>query len=107
MSYTVIVPKPVQKQLLYQNEEKMEIGTKIDSEQAQKLAFIQEKTQQNLDEILRVALEDYYEKVLNNSSNYLKKFSKIGFVGCIEAEPDLAEHCEEILRKEILTTCKK
>lgn len=40
MSYTVIVPKSVQKQLLYQKEEKMEIATKIDSEQAQKLAFI-------------------------------------------------------------------
>ena len=76
----------------------MEIATKIDSEQAQKLAFIQEKTQQNLDEILRVALEDYYEKVLNNSSNHLEKFSKIGFVGCIEAEPDLAENCEVYLR---------
>ena len=76
----------------------MEIATKIDSEQAQKLAFIQEKTQQNLDEILRVALEDYYEKVLNNSSNHLEKFSKIGFVGCLEAEPDLAENCEVYLR---------
>jgi len=79
----------------------MEIATKIDSEQAQKLAFIQEKTQQNLDEILRVALEDYYEKVLKNSTNHLEKFTKIGFVGCIEAEPDLAENCEAILMKEI------
>ncbi|MDY6804877.1 MAG: hypothetical protein SXA11_13860 [Cyanobacteriota bacterium] len=85
----------------------MEIATKIDEEQAQKLAFIQEKTQQNLDDILRVALEDYYEKVLNNSSDRLEKFSQIGFVGCIEAEADLAENCEAILMKEIWASCKK
>ncbi|NER06242.1 MAG: hypothetical protein F6K17_28510 [Okeania sp. SIO3C4] len=82
----------------------MEIAPKIDEEQAQKLALIQEKTQQNIDEIFRYALEDYYEKVLKDSSNHLQKFSQLGFIGCIEAEPDLAENCEAILMKEMRET---
>ncbi|NEP79677.1 MAG: hypothetical protein F6K17_42255 [Okeania sp. SIO3C4] len=79
----------------------MEIATKINELQAQKLAFIQEKTQQNTDKIIRDALENYYEKVLKGSRNHLEKFNQLGFIGCIEAEPDLAENCEEILMKEM------
>ncbi len=79
----------------------MEIATNIDEKQAQKLAFIQEKTQQNIDEIIRDALEDYYEKVFKDSRNHLEKFNQLGFIGCIEAEPDLAENCEAILIKEM------
>lgn len=79
----------------------MEIATNIDELQAQKLGFIQEKTQQNIDEIIRDALENYYEKVFKDSRNHLEKFNKLGFIGCIEAEPDLAENCEEILMKEM------
>lgn len=79
----------------------MEIATNIDELQAQKLAFIQEKTQQNIDEIIRDALEDYYEKVFKDSRNHLEKFNQLSFIGCIEAEPDLAKNCEEILMKEM------
>ena len=79
----------------------MKIATNIDEKQAQKLAFIQEKTQQNIDEIIRDALEDYYEKVFKDSRNHLEKFNQLGFIGCIEAEPDLAENCEAILIKEM------
>jgi hypothetical protein len=79
----------------------MEIATQINEEQAQKLAFIQEKTQQNLDEILRSALDFYYQQVLNTSKNHLEKFSQLGFIGCIEAKPNLAENCESILMQEI------
>jgi hypothetical protein len=39
-------------------------------------------------------------------SRFLKP-NYIGFIGCIEAEPDLAENCEAILMKEILASCKK
>ncbi|MDE5124270.1 MAG: hypothetical protein O4965_31275 [Trichodesmium sp. St19_bin1] len=53
----------------------MEIATNIDELQAQKLGFIQEKTQQNIDEIIRDALENYYEKVFKDSRNHLEKFN--------------------------------
>jgi hypothetical protein len=39
----------------------MEIATQLTEEQAQKLAIIQEKTKQNLDQILASALEYYYQ----------------------------------------------
>jgi hypothetical protein len=38
---------------------------------------------------------------LTASHNHLEKFSKIGFIGCIEAEPNLAENSESILMQEI------
>ncbi|NMG59096.1 hypothetical protein E1H12_11355 [Geitlerinema sp. P-1104] len=79
----------------------MEIATQLTDEQAQKLAFIQQKTQQNSDEILGAALDYYYRKFLTTSTNHLENFSKIGFIGCIEAEPDLAENCESILIQEM------
>lgn len=79
----------------------MEIATKINEEQAQKLAFIQEKTKQNIDEVLVSALESYYQQVLNIPENHLEKFSQLGFIGCIEAEPNLAENCESILIQEM------
>jgi hypothetical protein len=78
----------------------MEIATQLTDEQAQKLAFIQQKTQQNPDKILGAALDYYYQQLSTNSTNHLENFSKIGFIGCIEAEPDLAENCESILMQE-------
>ncbi len=79
----------------------MEIATQLTDEQAHKLAFIQQKTQQNSDEILGAALDYYYQQLLTTSTNHLENFSKIGFVGCVDAEPDLAENCESILMQEI------
>lgn len=75
----------------------MKIATKLSQEQAQKLTFIQEKTKQSTDEILLSALEYYYQQLLNTSENHLEKFSQLDFIGCIEAEPNLAENCESIL----------
>jgi hypothetical protein len=79
----------------------MEIATQLTEEQAQKLAIIQEKTKQNLEQILASALEYYYQQVLSVSDNHLEKFSQLGFIGCIEAEPNLAENSESILMQEM------
>lgn len=75
----------------------MEIATELTEQQKQKIAFIQQETRQNLDQILESALDIYYKQVLSASNNHLQKFSEIGFIGCIEAEPDLAERSESIL----------
>lgn len=75
----------------------MQISTQLTEKQVQKLALIQEKTQQNPEEILESALEYYYQQILNSSNNNFDKFTQIGFIGCIEAEPNLAENSESIL----------
>lgn len=41
------------------------------------------------------------EKNLNQSKTHLEKFTEIGFIGCIEAESDLAENTESILNQEM------
>ncbi|WP_354636355.1 hypothetical protein [Planktothricoides raciborskii] len=75
--------------------------TQLTQKQAEKLALIQNQTKQSLEQILDSALDSYYQQVMQTSHNHLEKFTKIGFVGCIEAEPNLAEDCEAILSQEL------
>ncbi len=79
----------------------MEIATRITEEQAKKLAFIQDRTEQSLDEVLASAIDRYYEQVSLPKRDRLEKLSQLGFIGCIEADPDLAENSESILMQEI------
>ena len=74
-----------------------EITTQLTDEQAQKFALIQDKTKQNAEEVLASALDYYYQHLLTASDTHLDKFSRVGFVGCIEAEPNLAKDSESIL----------
>ena len=73
--------------------------TQLTQKQAEKLALIQNQTQQSLEQILDSALDSYYQQFMQNynKNNHLEKFNQIGFVGCIEAEPNLGEDCESIL----------
>ncbi len=80
----------------------MKLSAQLTEEQAKKLSFIQEKTKQNTDEILGEAIEYYYKNVVQSANeNLLENFQKVGFVGCIEAEPNLAEDSELILMQEL------
>ncbi|MGK7957742.1 MAG: hypothetical protein AB4063_21195 [Crocosphaera sp.] len=84
----------------------MEIKTKINQEQAKKIALIQEKTQETPEQVLLSALELYYKNIsekqlLDKMKNNLEKFNEIGFIGCIDAEFDLAEQTESILNEEM------
>jgi hypothetical protein len=75
--------------------------TQLTEKQAEKLALIQNQTKQSLEQILDSALDSYYQQVMQTPHNHLEKFTQIGFVGCIEAEPNLAEDSEAILSKEL------
>lgn len=77
--------------------------TQLTQKQAEKLALIQNQTKQSLEQILDSALDSYYQEVMQiyHKNNHLEKFTKIGFVGCIEAEPNLAEDSEAILSQEL------
>ncbi len=84
----------------------MEIKTKINQEQANKIALIQEKTKETPEQVLLSALELYYKNIsekqlLDKAKNNLEKFNEIGLIGCIEAEFDLAERTESILNEEM------
>ena len=41
------------------------------------------------------------KKSSDNPKNHLEKFSEIGFIGCIEAESDLAKNTEYVLNQEM------
>lgn len=75
--------------------------TQLTDKQAEKLALIQDKTQQSPEQILDLALESYYQQVLASDPHHLEKFTQMGFIGCIEAEPNLAENVESILIQEV------
>ena len=75
--------------------------TQLTQKQSEKLTLIQNQTQQSLEQILDSALDSYYQQIMQTSNNHLEKFTQIGFVGCIEAEPNLAEDSEAILTQEL------
>ncbi len=75
--------------------------TTLTAKQTEKLALIQDQTKQSPEQILDSALDYYYQQVVNASDNHLEKFTQIGFIGCIEAEPNLAEDSEAILIQEL------
>ncbi|WP_199248885.1 hypothetical protein [[Phormidium] sp. ETS-05] len=79
----------------------MEITTQLTAKQAEKLALIQAQTNKSPDQILDSALDYYYQQVVNAPDNHLDRFSQIGLIGCIEAEPNLAADSEAILLQEL------
>ncbi|XGV95525.1 MAG: CopG family transcriptional regulator [Leptolyngbya sp. BL-A-14] len=67
----------------------MQISTLLDDDRADKLAYIQQQTQQDVSEVMQAAIDLYYEQLQPTSQTPLKAMQEIGFVGCIQAEPNL------------------
>lgn len=75
----------------------------LDDEQAGKLTYIQQQTNQGVEEIISKALDLYYEKVKSEAATLamqsspssdktpLEIFQELGLVGCIkDVDPDLS-----------------
>jgi len=48
-----------------------ELNTKIDRETTDKLTYIQQQTKQELSDILRAAIADYYQKLMQTKKKQL------------------------------------
>ena len=74
----------------------MKIEIQLDEEMARKLAYIQQQTEQDVLEVIQSSIEIHYQQ-LQQQADPLAKLKQSPFVGCFQAEPDLAEKSEAIL----------
>lgn len=75
----------------------MQISIQLDDEHAQKLAYIQQTTQENTLETIQQAIELRYQQLQEKTHDPLAKLKQSSFIGSFEAETDFAENSENIL----------
>ncbi|MEH2307157.1 CopG family transcriptional regulator [Nostoc sp.] len=76
----------------------MRINARLDDEYADKLAFIQQQTNQAVTDVIKSALELYYQQLQQEQKNPFSMLTQTGFIGCGETHPDLSVNYKSILR---------
>ncbi|MCY7332282.1 MAG: CopG family transcriptional regulator [Pseudanabaena sp. CAN_BIN31] len=75
-----------------------ELNTKIDRETTDKLTYIQQQTKQELSDILRAAIADYYQKLMQTKKKTaFELLEESGFIGCCSVESDLSVNYKNVL----------
>ena len=79
-----------------------QITTQIDHETTDKLTYIQQQTNQQLPEILRAAINDYYQKLKQKKQNTpFQLLEESGFIGCCSVESVLSVNYKQVLATEL------
>jgi hypothetical protein len=68
----------------------MQLEIQLDDEAVQKLAYIQEQTNQDLSAAIKQAIEQYYNQINTTNKAPLKIFQELGLVGCFNGDADLS-----------------
>lgn len=68
----------------------MQLDIQLDDEAVQKLAYIQEQTNQDLSAAIKQAIEQYYNQINTTNKAPLKIFQELGLVGCFNGDADLS-----------------
>lgn len=77
----------------------MRLNARLDDELARKVEFLKETTQESYTDILKKALNLYYEQVSAGKSKPIDLIRKNLFVGCGEAVEDLSKNYKQHLRE--------
>jgi predicted metal-dependent hydrolase len=79
-----------------------QINAQFDLETTDKLAYIQQLTNKALSDILRAAIDDYYQKLkLKQRKTPFELLEESGFIGCCSVESDLSVNYKEVLATEL------
>lgn len=77
----------------------LQIHAELDSVSADKLAYIQQQThQQDMNELIKSAIDLYYQTLRLPSQTPLETLMQTGFIGCGSAEPDLSVNYKVLLQ---------
>lgn len=79
----------------------MQIKTELTDVEASKIAFIQQQTQQDIGEILKSAIEMYYQNLQAVQKSPLQVLEETGFIGCCSIEKDLSTTYKSVLAEEL------
>lgn len=77
----------------------MDINTQLNKNTAAKLARLQQMTNQDLGEVLQQAIDLYYQQFQTLSKTPLTILQDSGFIGCIQAEPDLSANYKSSVQR--------
>lgn len=74
----------------------MRINARLDEAYSKKLEYIMHKTGVNKSEVIKQAIEIYYNQLTKQQlqANPMDIFRQNGFIGCAEAEENLSATCK-------------
>ena len=75
----------------------MQLNVQLTEDEAARLSYIQGKTQQTPDEIVKRAIDVYYHQFQGQNSDSLTRLKQSVFVGSFKAEDNLAANSKAIL----------
>ncbi|MEE8523389.1 MAG: ribbon-helix-helix protein, CopG family [Thermoanaerobaculia bacterium] len=73
----------------------MRISARLDQNRSQKLDFLANATHLGTSEIVKRAIDVYYDQVHEARPRPAEILERSGFVGCGEADPELSERYKE------------
>jgi hypothetical protein len=79
----------------------MEITVQVTQIEADKIAFIQQQTNQDISEILRLAIDLYYDHLQAPLDPSLQILEASGFIGCCSVESDLSTNYKSVLSSQL------
>lgn len=75
----------------------MEITIQLTDDQARKLTYIQQQTNQDVADLVSQAIEQHYEQLQGSQKTPLDIFEELGLVGCIDGDPNLSASYETVI----------
>ncbi len=80
----------------------MQINIELNEEYESKLFYVQQKTdQKDLKALLEAAIDTYYNQLEPPPKTALEIFTESGFIGCIQAAPNLSTNYKPIVSSAI------
>jgi predicted transcriptional regulator len=77
----------------------MRINARLDDSRSQKLDFLARTTRLSTSDIVKQALDVYYEQVRSRRPAPAAVLAETGFIGCGEASPELSDNYKEEARR--------
>lgn len=78
------------------------VNARLPQDDAKKLAYLSKAERKSVSEIIRVAIQRYYDQKKSNEAAATGMLFRTGFVGCGEAEPDLSKNYKQYLTESLL-----
>jgi len=75
----------------------MRINARLDEESARKLEYLKDMTHAPVTDVVKNAIDLYYQRVKQARDRAQSRLFGSGFVGCGSAEPDLSQTCKDDL----------
>ena len=75
----------------------MRINARLDESHARKLELLRRRTGHRVSDLIKEAIDLYYEEVQATPERPADALAKAGFIGCGEADPVLSENYKQLL----------